>query len=203
MATIIIMNEIAEAERRKREQEQVILFKKREENIAIKALHSQSDIHYGVMAYTEYHVQGQLLSNYKIHYTGNITNVINYIKKQLIHWLKAKVKINLLFYQTLVDPNLVSYHFITSSISPWLKLILKNNIDLCDFNGNHYLHTKLYKQLTFLKEYDEYKENLPTSKKQLKHVYYNMYQTKPIFLTKRQIYKKILKAKKITVLYDV
>ena len=203
MATIIIMNQIAEAERRKQEKEQIILFKKQEENIAMKALHSKSDDHYGVMAYTEYHLQGQLLSNYKIYYTGNIINVMNYIKKEIIYRLKAKVKINLLFYQTLVDPNLVSYHFITSSNSPWLKIILKNKINLCDFNGNHYLHAKLYKQLNFLKEYDEYKENLPTTKKQLKHVYDDMYQTNPLFLTKRKIYKKILKAKKLTILYDV
>jgi hypothetical protein len=194
MLNVENINEIYKMERL-----QVTQYNQREENIM--KLACKHDINYGLMTYVTYHVQGTLLSDYKIyHMTNNIDEMIDYIKIDIINHIKNKNNINLLFYITDTDPLLVSYQFIIST-SQWLKIIIKNQPNICTLHGDKNLYDELYEQLDFLKDYDMYKEEINSlSKKDLKKIYYKTYDRSSI-LSKKAIYKKLLKNKKMLVLW--
>lgn len=204
MASMIAINSMAsEDRRRKDENEKVVIFKKREQQTILTASNSmifQSS--YGVMWYHTYYLQGVLLSNYKIYYTStNMDDVLTYIKDKIIRCIKNKVQSNLLLYKVdNIDPRVVSYHLITSSNFSFLKIIISDQIDICTFQGNQTFCNKLYEKLDFLKEYNDYKDGVKKlTKDKLKDLYYEIYVSRPLLMTKKDILKAIMKNKKLQI----
>lgn len=186
-----------------RDKEKIIKYRQQEENI-VKTIynHRINHVSYGLMSYDTYYIQDTLLSNYHIlHTTRELYEIINYTKRHIINNIKTKNKVNLLLYNVInVDPKLVSYQFITSSNFQWLQIIIKNKTNLCQFYGNTELHKSLYDSFYFLKDYNSYKNKLTNlSKKDLKKIYYDIYNRKPIFLSKNTIIKWLLKRKLLSI----
>jgi len=160
-------------------------------NLSLIGLNNESDINYGVMAYHLNHD----MTDYKIYHVSNdYMKTMKYLHINLIYLIKNKHKINILFYHAInINASLVSYHYIINAKLPCLHMILKNNTELCHFQGDHYLYKMIYKHLKFFQEYDRHRQKLSQlSKKELKLLYYKIYDQRT-FGTKKSIHAKLLK----------
>jgi hypothetical protein len=205
MAGIMMLSAMDDDRRRKkREREQIALFKKREEIVSMSARNiKNNETSYGLMSYVTWCVQSHVLSNFEIYYTSTDINiVIENTKKEIRRTIKNNRKLNLLFYCVHnIDPRLVSYRFIIRSNLQWLDIVLDNKPKFCKFYGDTELCRQLYDKLDFLKEYDLYMKNLSRlSKKDLKGLYYQTFRKSAMLLTKKSIWKKLLKCKRRNIL---
>ena len=158
-----------------------------------------SGLQYGFMGYNEYYQHGVLMSEYKIHKTSNDINLIIKALRQDILWhLNENLTENLLFYQVNnIDPGLVSYNIIKSSNYPCVRIEIcdRKRKKLCNFYGDDNLYTTLYNELHFLKNYNEYLNQLnKLSKSELSKLYFEVYGTKHNFMLfkKLRIFKALL-----------
>lgn len=194
MTAIMAANAIHEERRR----EELIIRqkKKQEDDILLRIQNNPStQIQYGCLWYYTYNMQGVTLSNYHVLYTAStIEEINNYIEQQFIHYLRNKVKTNLLFYQVSIDPNIVSYDFITRSTYPYVKIQILKHQKLCTLNGNINLTSQLI--LPTLVNYNlYYNQIIHMKKKALIDHYIEIFDTYPI-KTKSMTIKKLLKNKK-------
>lgn len=185
-----------------RQKEELIIRQKKnhEDEVLMCAQNTQSfHIKYGVLWYNLFTMQGVALNHYKIlHTSSNMEEMNMYIEQQLIHYLRKKIKCNLLLYQVSVDPNVVSYDFITKSTNPYVNIQISKHEILCTLTGNINLTEQL--NLPILIKYnDYYNQIVKLKKKQLVANYVAIFESNPI-KTKQSIIKKLLNNKKLTLL---